>query len=249
MPTRSMNLPCGLNRLALPSSQGVRARRLWPCAVIAAVMAVYVLGYFSVRRVHRLSNGRLGIDTGSRIANRIFAPAISLEMIVRDRPRPDPETMFKSFLGESRSSRRPILIVLGTKKCLPCRQLERFLEDQRAIVSKYFVVMKADVDDETTPGILVRDRYRTPSESEGYTHYFPWIAFINGNGELLVTGDDGPNGLIGIPQGGPQDRAWFLRMLRIVNPAITDDEIASLDTAAAAYHKLIWRDVARSDGH
>lgn len=249
MPTRFMNSPSGLNRLALPSSRRLCARRLGTCAVIAAVMAIYMLGYVSVRRVDGVSNGRLAIETGSRIANRIFAPAISLEKIVRDRPHPDPETMFESLLGESRSSRRPILVALGIKTCLPCRQLERFLNDQRAIVSKYFVVVKADVDDGMTPGALVRDRYRTPHEAEGYTHYFPWVAFLNENGELLVTGDDGPSGLIGLPQGGPQDRAWFLRMLRIANPAITDYEIASLDTAAVAYHKRIWRDVVRSDGH
>ena len=221
------------------------SRLLTTCAVATTLIAIYGLVYVSVRTGRRSSDGRVAIDTGSRIANRIFAPAIVLEKTMRDRPHADMATLFDDVLTEAQSSGRPILVTLGTKNCLPCRQLERFLKDQQAIVSKYVIVLKADLDDATTPGVLIRDRYRTQSETEGYTNYFPWIAFIDGNGKLLVTGDDNSEGLIGIPQGGPQDRAWFLKMLRRANPAITNDEIAALNTAAEAYHNLLWRDVPR----
>lgn len=234
------------------SSPAIRppARRGWPqrirsCAVLVGLFAVYSLGYLSVRNEHRSSDGRLAIDTGSRMSNRIFAPAIRLEKLLRDRPIPEPETAFEAVLAEARSSRKPVLVALGLKSCLPCRQLERFFEEQRAIVSKHFIVLKADVDDESTLGVLVRDRYRARPGADGYIEYFPWIAVLDTNGRLLVTSDDGPEGVIGIPQGSPQDRAWFLQMLRTGNPAINDEEIARLDAAAEAYHELIWRDVDR----
>lgn len=235
MPAHSIKLQYGWTRLQTT------------CVITTTLIAIYGLVYVSVRTGSRSSDGRVAIDTGSRIANRIFAPAISLEKIVRDRPHADVATVFEDLLTEAQSSGRPILVTLGTKNCLPCRQLERFLKDQQAIVSKYFIVLKADLDDATTPGVLVRDRFRTQSETEGYTNYYPWIAFVDGNGKLLVTGDDNSEGLIGIPQGGPQDRAWFLKMLRMANPAITNDEIAKLNTAAEAYHKHLWRDVPRHD--
>jgi hypothetical protein len=249
MRTHPMNSLSGSRQIAFPPSRHHWSRLLGTCAVVAAVIAIYAFVYLSVRTGHRASDGRMAIDTGSRSANLIFAPAISLEKSVRDQPHSDEVTVFESVLAESRSSRRPILIALGTTHCLPCRQLERFLKDQQAILSKYFVVMKANLDDPATPGVLVRDRYRTRSETEGYTNYFPWIAFVDGTGELLVNADDNSAGLIGIPQGGPQDRAWFLRMLRIANPAITDDEIDKLDAAAQAYHKMLWRDPAPQSGH
>ena len=67
---------------------------------------------------------------------------------------------------------------------------------------------------------------------KGYQQYQP----------LLVTVDDAPERLSGTPQGGPQDRAWFLQMLRRANPAITDDDIDRLAAAAEAYHRKIWHD-------
>jgi uncharacterized protein (TIGR03067 family) len=202
--------------------------------------AIYLLGYFSVRAGHRMPDGQLAIYTGSQMSARIFAQAICLEQLLRDRPIEDPGMAFEALLADARTSQRPVLVALGLKSCLPCRQLERFLEEQQITVSRYFAVLKADVDDENSPGVLIRDRYRTRYETDGYTNYFPWIAFLNGDGELLVTSDDGPESQIGIPQGGPKDRAWFLRMLRIANPAITDGEIAKLDVAAEAFHELIW---------
>jgi hypothetical protein len=218
-------------------SQWIRAGVL-----CGTVIAIYLLGYLAVRSGERAADGRLVVYTGSRLSNRIFAPVIFLEKITSDRPIPDPEATLQSYLAEARSTRRPILVALGGKSCLGCRQLEQFLKEQQAIVSKHFVVLKANFDDPMTPGALLNDRYRTLSETEGYINYFPWIAFLDEDGELLLTADDNRDGVIGIPQGGPQDRAWFLQMLRRANPAITDGELAQLGAAAEAYHEQIWRD-------
>ena len=187
------------------------------------------------------------IDTGSRIANRLFAPASRLEQFVRDRPLRAMDACFDDILSEARSTKRPILIALGAKNCLPCRQLEQFLKDQQSILSRHFVVLKANVDDPATPGELIRDRYRKLSGSEGYLDYFPWIAFVDGTGKLLLTGDDRSQGLIGIPHGGPQDRAWFLEMLQLANPSVTETELASIGTAAEAYHRFLWREFTPAD--
>jgi thioredoxin-related protein len=226
-------------QLPSPSRQGL-SRRSQTGAVIITLIAIYGLVYAAVRISHRTADGRVTIETGSRIANRAFAPAIGLEKFLRSAPEVK-AILFEDALMEAQKTDRPILVVLGTKNCLPCRQLEQFLQDQRGILSRYFVFLKANIDDPSTPGLLIRDRYRHLSDSEGYTNYFPWIAFIDGDGSLLVTGDDDADGLIGIPHGGPQDREWFLRMLRIANPKITEDELAMIDVAGADYHKFLWR--------
>jgi hypothetical protein len=209
-------------------------------AVLIVAITFYSTVYLTVRTCFRAVDGRLKIDTGSRIANRIFAPAIHLERLSRERLVPRPEDELARFLAESRTSQKPLLVALGAPPCLPCRQLEQFLHEQRAILSKHFVVVKASFDGEMSVGQLVSDRFRVPRETAGYLHYFPWLVFLNENGEVVVTADDGPKGRIGIPQGGPDDRAWFLRMLRIARPQISDAEIAELGRAAEAYHRRIW---------
>lgn len=240
MPAPLMTLRSSSKRIALPS------RRRWPqiwlgALLVAAVCTSYLVGYLSVRTGHRVQDGQWVISTGSRMSNWIFAPVIYAEQTAYDKP--DPRLTFESVLAESRSSRRPVLIVLGTTHCLPCRQAEEFLEQQRAVLSKYFVVVKADLGEAHTLGVLVRDKYRKQVNTDGYIEYFPWLACVDGQGQVLVTGDDRGKGLIGLPQGGPQDRKWFLQMLQIANPKISDVEITSLDDAAAAYHRHIWNSV------
>jgi hypothetical protein len=213
------------------------------CAAGIVMTAVYSATYLTVRKAFRSPDGRMKVDTGSRMSNHIFAPAILLEKKSRDQPIPHPESLWASCLAESSASKKPILVALGISGCLPCRQLEKFLHDQQAIVSRHFVVVKADIDGEWSLGALISDRFRNPQGTAGYVHSYPWIAFLNEHGELLVTVDDSPKRLIGTPQGGPEDRAWFLRMLRTARPELTDSEIATLDRAAEAYHNLVWRKI------
>jgi thioredoxin-related protein len=215
----------------------------------ATFVALYVMAYVTVRTRHATGDGRFEIRTGSRMMDRLFAPAILTEKSSLDRPIPNAELLMESALREARSSGRKVLLAIGSKNCLPCRQLERFVGEQSAILSKYFVVVKIDVGNGMVHGDVVQKQYRAEQGALGDNQYFPWLAFLNANGDLLVTSDDSGEGMIGIPQGGPQDRAWFLRMLRIANPAITDDEIASMDAAAEAYHNLIWSKGDRGTGH
>jgi hypothetical protein len=201
----------------------------------------------ATRTCHRPPDGKLVIHTGSRWSDGIFAPAIFLEKYIGDQPVPDPRATLAACLAESQSSHKPVLVALGADGCLPCRQLDEFLQEQQKIVAKRFVVLRADVGDERSLGVLIRDRYRASRGTAGYVHYYPWIAFLNANGNVLVTGDDGPAGLIGLPQGNAPDRTWFLNMLRAANPEITEAEIAQLSSAAEAYHKRIWSS-RRTDG-
>lgn len=148
--------------------------------------------------------------------------------------------MIESALVEARATGRTVMLALGSTSCLPCRQLEHFLAEQSAIVDRHFVVVKVNIDDELNGGDRVRARYRVPRMRPDTNEYLPWIAFLDHAGELSVTADDGPPGRIGIPQGGAEDRAWFLAMLRRAHPAITDAELVRLETAAVEYHQALW---------
>lgn len=211
-------------------------------AVATAIIFLYALGYYSIRVSHRTHDERFKIETGSRLTDSIFAPAIRLERAWLHRSHPNAERLIDSALKEARSSNRKVLLALGAKSCLPCRQLEQFLMEQEPIVSRHFVVVKIDVDDSMLHGKAVQARYRTLPGSLGDACYFPWMAILDESGRRLVTSDDGPRGTIGLPHGGPSDRAWFLQLLRISDPTFTDREIASLESAALAFHVSIWHD-------
>lgn len=227
------------NRISPLSNPGIRQWLLTGVASLT-IVAAYVLVYVVIRKCHRYPDGHISIDTGSNITNRVFAIAIHLEKCAIPIQLPGKEALFEEALKEAQSTDRTILIILGTENCLPCRQLERFLQQQHAILSKYVLVFKANVGRNLTQGAVVNERYRCLSDTDGYTNYFPWIAFVDINGGLIVCGDDNADGLIGIPHGGPQDRAWFLQMLRIANPKMTESDVTHIGAAAEAYHKRIW---------
>lgn len=207
---------------------------------VAVAVAGYVALYLVSRTAHQDRSGKISVELGSRFSDQLFAPLAGIEKRMRDRVVPQAEPLIESALAEARASGRTVLLTLGSKTCLPCRQLERFLADQSAIIDKHFVIVKVNIDDELNRGELVRARYRVPRMNPEMVEYFPWIAFLDQSGELSVTADDGPPGRIGIPQGGAEERAWFLAMLKRAHPAITADELDHLGTAAAAWHELLW---------
>jgi hypothetical protein len=226
-------------RLERPQRIHFLARwQLW--ATIGMLIAVYFAMYFGVRTRHQAANHELDIDTGSRIADRLFAPLIGAERAWFERKIPNADTLIKSAFGEAELSGRKVLLVFGTQSCLPCRQLERLMDEQQSILSRYFIILKIDIDGSMLHGSEVHENYRNPHGSLGEVMYMPWMAVLDGAGAVLVTSDDGPEGAIGLPHGGPVDRAWFLQLLRKSNPKITDDEIATLDAAALGLHNEIW---------
>jgi hypothetical protein len=87
------------------------------------------------------------------------------------------------------------------------------------------VLVKID-EDRMTRGKEVEAGVRGPSKGG-----IPWIAFLDGEGKVLVTSDATPpagNGNIGCPV-TPQEIDWFMGMLRKVRNRITPEQLSSLE--------------------
>lgn len=212
----------------------------WP-AFVAAWLAAYLAVYGATRRVQRVRDERFEIQTGSRLSNWLFAPAIQGELSWRRQDTPNAEQVLADALLEARRTERNVLLAFGTRGCLPCRQLERFFDEQAAIIERYYVVRRIDVDDKMFRGLEILDRYRPFATDGGLrgVQYYPWQAILDADGTRIVMSDDGPPGVIGLAQGGPADRAWFLEMLRRGAGRISDAELGQLDAAAQAFRRKI----------
>lgn len=206
--------------------------------VATGLLAGYVAAYLCERTVRRTPEGSLCIECGSRMSSALFSPAITLESRWLSREDVDAEQKLAAALVDAKATGRKVLLTIGAEHCLPCRQLEQFLEDETDLLAKHFVVMKIDWDKELH-GKQVQDRYRPKDTSKGA--YYPWVAVLDEDGSLIVTGDDGPKGVIGLAHGSPADRAWFLEMLKKAAPQISDEELAKLNRDALAFHERIWQ--------
>ncbi len=216
-------------------------RVVWPLALFAA----YATSYFIVRVKGTDRAGSPEVHCTSRMSQILFNPLIraeqSLACLWNAGPSKRPEARsFEETLRQAQDTHRKVLLTVGTTSCLPCRQLERFLKEQEPILSRYFLVAKTNVDDDKRQGEAIHQRYRQDKGTSAKFRYFPWMAFLDADGNTIVTGDDGPPGTIGIPQGGPADREWFLKMLRMAAPEISEEEMAELELAALRFHQRIW---------
>lgn len=209
-------------------TRGVRAT--W---IGCGLLIVYVALYASLRTNRRSADGGREFDLGSRAANGLFAPVIRLERRWRGEAPPDMLVRLEEAILEARRTDRRVLLTLGTESCLPCRQLEAFLDSQRDLLDRHYVVVRIDVDG--LHGDVVQERRRPVVDNLESRRYFPWLAIVAADGRTLRTGDDGPAGVIGLAQGGPADRAWFLELLRSTTPELDAQELAMLDKAAEVY--------------
>lgn len=102
------------------------------------------------------------------------------------------------------------------------------LENVAPLLAKEFIAVKLDYDRQ--PG--ARDVEKKYVDKE---QGLPWFAFLDGNGEALIT-STGPKGNVGHPY-QPDEVAHFKVMLEKVKRHLTDADIAFLIESLIAENK------------
>lgn len=143
----------------------------------------------------------------------------------------------------SRASQQQKVVFLefSASWCKPCHLLDAFLSspDIAPIVQKYFVRAEVHYEEKVgkhpeleTPGAdTLAARFGSP---EGV----PWFAFLDANGQVIVTSDRPVTGSIGYPD-RPEEIDWFMTMLRKGAPAMDEDETHRIESwlrNASTYH-------------
>ncbi len=221
------------HELQTPAGSFRRQKRLGTGVLLGVGIAAYTAAYLADR--DERAPGRSPVPG----ANWVYAPARAVEEGLARLTRQDARRIVADALSEAGRSDRKVLLVFGTENCLPCRQMERFLDQQEQTLSDHFIVVKV-VYDVMENGKAVHHEYRRPPEVVNGGLYIPWSCVLDSNGNRVVT-SDGPDGTIGLPQGGAKGRAWFMQMLRRADAGLTEEELATIDRAAARYHDEIWK--------
>jgi hypothetical protein len=132
-------------------------------------------------------------------------------------PTHDAQQLFADAKALAAATDRRILLVLGGPRCGPCFSLAVWMDRQRELLEKDYVIVKVGICDEGA------DEVMKPYKPDGGV---PWFVILNSQGNPLVT-SNGPLGNTGFP-GEVESRRHFRFMLDQTAQRLTDDERSSL---------------------
>jgi thiol-disulfide isomerase/thioredoxin len=240
----SMSEPPGAPTTETLSPQGRQSRKhrrtrwLMLCMIVvpAILLLCYVAAYCSLRKRLHLGDDHYSIEFPKLPGGEyFFAPAIAVEFALESAFRQDAQVLLDTALEQARAEEKPVLLVFGATRCLPCRQLEEFFEEISPTLGNHFVTVHIACD-AMLNGYSTQSRYR---EDNHRPQPIPWMVVLDQAGNPLIN-SDGPDDAFALPQGGDKSRDHFLVMLRRGAPTITDVELQDIDRRAKAFHDRIW---------
>jgi uncharacterized protein YmfQ (DUF2313 family) len=112
--------------------------------------------------------------------------------------------------------------------------LDKFIESEEAkpALTKYFVLTQLTYPDDAGTKGSGKVLERVGGASQG----FPFHAFLDSKGELIVNSKRNGQDNIGYPL-EPQEIEWFLIMVKKAAPKITEMEVKSLETKLRSYKR------------
>jgi len=137
-------------------------------------------------------------------------------------PVNDNASVTELILAQAKKEDKRVFIRVGAPWCGWCRRLDAFLVKPQieTILKKDYVVVKID-QDRMKGAKEVIQRIRKPTEGAG----IPWFAFLDKDGNILITSTKPGAGNIGFPADPKTEIPHFVHMLKTTRSKITDAEI------------------------
>lgn len=135
-------------------------------------------------------------------------------------PQHDAQQEFQQALAEAKKSGRHLWVRVGGTRCRPCFEFSRWLDDQRELLAKDYVVFKFD-------GALDQHGHELSMALKLDDHGIPCHAILDGDGKEL-TNSIGPMGNIGNPGGDAEGARHLRKMLKATARKLTDADIETL---------------------
>jgi hypothetical protein len=143
------------------------------------------------------------------------------------RALPDAEKLLTDALAAAKKDDKRVLVQVSGAFCAPCVLLSRYLDEQKALIAKDYVVVK--LDDRFVNGPQTIKRVRT--EAGG----IPWTVILDASGKQLIT-STAKSGNIGFPS-TPEGIEHFAKMLSATAQRLTKEEIGKLVEALGSRAK------------
>ena len=132
--------------------------------------------------------------------------------------KPDAQKLLDEALAKAKREGKHVLLDESSPYCPPCVSLSKYLEANKALIEKDFVVVTLDRRFPNA-GRILKDLRKDEVST-------PWTAVLNADGKPLIT-SDGPNGNIGFPSESA-GRAHWEKMVRTAAWRLTEPEIQEL---------------------
>lgn len=165
--------------------------------------------------------GRVELDVTSEVS---LADSVSkLERFLRDNrvAELDANAALAAALKDARQTDRSVWLSISQTRCQPCFTLARWQDEQKALLSKAFVMLKIDNIRDIGGNTIMRALDADNS--------VPWHVMIDSQGKPLINSKDPILGNIGAPENSPESIPHFRRMLQTGSRGkLTADEIESL---------------------
>jgi hypothetical protein len=135
-------------------------------------------------------------------------------------PRRNAKAGYEAALAEAKRSRRRVWVRVGQTRCGACFSFSRWLDSQRELLAKDFVLFKFDDARDLNGQELC-----VALKLDG--HGVPCHAILDSDGKALIN-SIGPLGNIGDPSGSFEGNQHLRKMLKITAQNLSNAEIESL---------------------
>ncbi len=160
--------------------------------------------------------GRLAVDAYDK-----QSPSAAAEFIAAHAPaRQDASAAWDAALAEAKRTNRRVWARSSGRYCGPCFRLTRWLDEQRPLLEKDFVLIKIDGTNDLNAAEV--SQLITGGKEGG----IPFHAIFDPTGQQLID-SEGPTGNIGSPS-GDEGKRHLRRMLTETRQRLTDPEINEL---------------------
>lgn len=160
--------------------------------------------------------GRLAVDAHDK-----QSPSAAAEFIAVHAPmRQDASAAWAAALDEAKKTNRRVWARVSGRHCGPCFQMTRWLDEQRQLLEKDFVLLKIDESNDLNAAEV------TELITGGKEGGIPFHAIVDPAGKRLID-SEGPSGNIGNAS-GDEGKRHLRRMLTETRQRLTDADIDEL---------------------
>ena len=161
--------------------------------------------------------GRIELDRSSE-----EAAAEGAEFIRKHAPpQADARAKWESAFAEAKRSGRRVWARIGQRYCAPCFRLSRWIDDNRELIERDYVLLKVD-DVRDQHGVEIALRVTSQRKNFGV----PFHAIYDDNAQLLIDSES-PVGNIGNPSGF-EGRKHMKKMLLETRKKLTEAEVQKI---------------------
>jgi thiol-disulfide isomerase/thioredoxin len=139
--------------------------------------------------------------------------------------------------AKAAAEHKAIFLHFGASWCSWCKRLDAFLDrpDIKPVFEKYFVPVKLVVQEDAKNKALENPGADELLKKLGGPAGLPFSAFLDAKGALTVNSKrEGQN--IGYPA-EPQEIDWFVQMMKKAAPAMSADDIKTIETALRSFKR------------